>query len=95
MLLREMSCWGVSQSEAHLDLGSRLGAVGHSLSIPSLYAFLGYLILGPLCQKYVWFVGMANTPEIYGDRGQCPAARGKGKTVFLDFLRKGATFSSQ
>ena len=32
--------------------------------------------------------------RIYSDRGQCPASRGEGKTVSLDFLLKDATFSS-
>ena len=34
-------------------------------------------------------------PGIYGDRGECSALRGRGKTAFLNFLREDATLSSR
>ena len=81
-----------------LTLTSLESRLGHSLSICSLYASLcplAYLVhlpkVGVVCRRGEY------KPWIYSERGQCPASRGKDKTVFFspDFLREGATFSSQ
>ena len=67
---------GVSHKLKLTSLGSHLGAVGHSLPIPSLYASLCLHEVGVVCRRGEY------KPGIYSDHGQCPASRGNGKTVF-------------